>query len=490
METHWGVFVVLVIIFIAIAIWTTDIGKISVLRWNKSNYGLSINTINSKYASVWTNSNKKIDNERSLDYIASAIIKISLPDTKEITGNDTEEVIFMGTIKGKDDALLAYRDGRLVDKIEFTNLSDSSATTYAAVAIDLNNDGLDDLIIARSNGVKLYLQKGNNKFIVKEILPKSDDTIPVSLAVSDLNNDGEADLYVSNFSHPNNIMAYKFGENPHVKNKILYQKNGKWVDITNEVGGNTYTAAFINLNSDKLADLIVADSSGLDVYKNNKGRFKKVDIVGKNTMITDMRERKAQLHLNVDNDTFEKTTYTHTTDTKNPSYEYKYILRNDGDFKFVNISENTKDVIKNNPIDTPNVGQNIYTRVPGMISSKNVGAMRANASSKQNASLGNKGINDDPLLSNSVHKFGILVRPDINSANKSNMELTLPANVNSKIATTSQTQNNAKISTIGMYTPSADGISSGGVISHSSSKKINDYDTAAALFGEYENKPY
>ncbi len=214
METHWSVFVVLIIIFIVIAIWTTDIGKISVLRWNKYNYGLSINTINSKYAPIWTNSNKKImDNERSLDYIASAIIKISLPDTKEITGNDIEEVIFMGTIKGKDDALLAYRDGRLVDKIEFTNLSDSTATTYAAVAVDLNNDGLDDLIIARSNGVKAYLQKGNNKFIVNEILPKSDETIPISLAVSDLNHDGEVDVYVSNFSHPNNIRTYKFDKN-------------------------------------------------------------------------------------------------------------------------------------------------------------------------------------------------------------------------------------------------------------------------------------
>ena len=76
---------------------------------------------------------------------------------------DGREEIFVGGGAGQPDALLALEDGRLVDRIAGTGLSSLEAT-YGSCAIDLDGDGDVDLVVARNDGVTLYLNDGGGRF--------------------------------------------------------------------------------------------------------------------------------------------------------------------------------------------------------------------------------------------------------------------------------------------------------------------------------------
>ena len=72
-----------------------------------------------------------------------------------------------------------------------------------AELIDIDNNGYSDLIVAREDGVMMYLNRGNGKFDIRRLLDKSTKTIPIALTVSDYNKDGNVDIYVSQSVNPN-----------------------------------------------------------------------------------------------------------------------------------------------------------------------------------------------------------------------------------------------------------------------------------------------
>jgi len=193
--------------------------------------------------------------------------------------------IFVGGGEGQADALLGLSDGRLVDRIAGTGLS-SLRATYGSVAIDLDEDGDVDLIVCRNDGVTLYRNEGGGAFR-GEALPTQlpPDSVPLAVAVSDIDRDGDGDLYVSAFVDFPHFVPATFNVPDHAKRNVLLRNDGdlRFTDITTPVTAskqNTFTSVFVDLDGDRLQDLVVAQNTGqVEILKNlGAGDFESVPL--------------------------------------------------------------------------------------------------------------------------------------------------------------------------------------------------------------------
>ncbi|MBH0207960.1 MAG: CRTAC1 family protein [Nitrospira sp.] len=195
----------------------------------------------------------------------------------DVEGDGTFEV-FVGGGEGQRDALLSYRDGRLVNIEPGTGLSKNSAT-YGSTAIDLDADGDTDLLVAREDGVYLYLND-RGRFQERRIpvdLPV--DSVPFAVAVSDIDHDGDGDLYISVFVNANTFRSATFNDPTHAKPNRLLLNNGDltFTDITASSGTaskqNTFLSVFVDLDSDGWQDLVVSQNTGaVEIFRNMKDR--------------------------------------------------------------------------------------------------------------------------------------------------------------------------------------------------------------------------
>ena len=268
--------------------------------------------------------------------------------------NDGDEYIFVGGGQDQDDALLLYENGKLINKIQDTNLSSKSAT-YGAVSLDLDKDGFSDLIVARENGVTLYKNNKNGMFQKRIILPKQEKTIPIGLAISDYDKDGNVDIYISQFMNKKNFVPNKPNAlQHHAKNVLLKgDDNLQFIDVTKKTasGGkwNTFTGAFIDLDNDTYPDLVLASDAGrVEILKNNKTNFKNMD--NPSGIGYWMGIASGDYDADGDEDLF-LTNLGNTVTLKDigrgdlHKNQYKdqninhILLRNDGNFKFTDVTE-------------------------------------------------------------------------------------------------------------------------------------------------------
>jgi hypothetical protein len=200
----------------------------------------------------------------------------------DIDGDNKNE-FFIGGGEGQDDALFSFQNGELVDIIAGTNLSNKTAT-YGATSIDIDNDDDVDLIIARNDGVYIYLNnKGvfsENKLVIN--LPK--DSVPFAVAVSDIDHDGDGDLYISTFVDFPHFKSATFNNPNHAKPNLMLLNEGnlKFVDITESSKTaskqNTFQSVFVDLNNDGWDDLVASQNTGeVEIFQNLKNKtFKRV----------------------------------------------------------------------------------------------------------------------------------------------------------------------------------------------------------------------
>lgn len=282
-------------------------------------------------------------------FLASAVIEI---------GNKTH--IFLGGGQDQDDVLLIYDNEtkQFNNVIDSTNLNKKTSATYCAVAFDMNNNGLDDLIVGREDGITLYLQNNSKKFKAHKIF-SSDDRVPLALSVSDYNKDGKPDIYISFFTRINKYKGTIFNDPTHDRENVLLKNtsNGNevsFVDVTKETNSagsnNTFTSAFVDLNNNGWPDLVLSNDSGyVEILKNNKGKFESfnaypqlgnwmglgVGDINNNgyqdlfltNIGTDMLRAKVSVG---DLKLGQKQTFSHV------------LLRNDGDYKFKDVLDEKK----------------------------------------------------------------------------------------------------------------------------------------------------
>ncbi|MFV1872495.1 MAG: CRTAC1 family protein [Oleiphilus sp.] len=195
----------------------------------------------------------------------------------DVDGDGKLEV-FVGGSNNQADALLSYQDGGLKNVIAQTGLSSLSAT-YGSASIDIDNDADIDLIVARENGLYLYV---NNlgKFTARRIpLNLAEDAVVFGIAISDIDHDGDADLYLSVFVDFAAFQSGVFNDPKHAKPNIMLLNNGdlSFTDITESSGTsgkqNSFLSVFTDLDKDGWQDLVVSQNTGeVEIFRNNQNR--------------------------------------------------------------------------------------------------------------------------------------------------------------------------------------------------------------------------
>jgi len=226
--------------------------------------------------------------EQSIDFVPSYDKTQTLPFTAsaviDIDGDGIEEVFLGGGIH-QADAFYQFKDGRFVDITDQTTWSKTTPDkTFGSVALDLDNDGDTDMLIARQSGVWRYDNTDGKFSGIKLDLDFDPKSVPLSVAVSDLNRDGLFDMYVAGY------IARKHVEGETIFNKVyggvsalyLNKGNNAFENITKASGlyyqHNTFQGIFIDVDGDSLEDLVVAHDTGTVKTWKNLGGLKFQDM--------------------------------------------------------------------------------------------------------------------------------------------------------------------------------------------------------------------
>ncbi|MCR9145100.1 MAG: CRTAC1 family protein [bacterium] len=214
----------------------------------------------------------RFDDTNSFPFLGAAVI--------DVDGSQNGSEIFLGGGAGQPDALFRFENGVFRDISSEAGLSQIAKTgaTYSVLSLDLDRDGDVDLLVTRDDGLFL-LTNTKGVFTSQEIpLELEAHTIPLQVAATDLNGDGWADLYVSTFVAPSHFRTATYNDPTHGRKNLLLLNRGrnKFRDITDASGiavrQNTFLSAFVDLNGDRRADLVVAENTGrVRIFKNMGG---------------------------------------------------------------------------------------------------------------------------------------------------------------------------------------------------------------------------
>lgn len=157
----------------------------------------------------------------------------------------------------------------------FTDITDSSGlyykhNTFQGVFVDLDNDGLEDLVVAHDTGqIRTWKNLGNNKFKNMPNPNSEQYSYPMGIAVSDYNNDGLVDLFFSNVgtTAPNFLVKGDLREDQVFNKKwIMFENKGNFTfeDVAQQSKVADYEfswgAIFEDFNLDGLDDLVVSEN--------------------------------------------------------------------------------------------------------------------------------------------------------------------------------------------------------------------------------------
>lgn len=135
--------------------------------------------------------------------------------------NDGVDEIFVGGGEGQQDGLFMYKNGTFSNIIEASKITQTS-TTYGSFVIDVENDGDADIFIARNDGLYLAKNSGSGVFETKKLAVTFEkNTLPLSIAGGDVNNDGILDLYISTFVDAATMRTAVFHDSVHAKANML-----------------------------------------------------------------------------------------------------------------------------------------------------------------------------------------------------------------------------------------------------------------------------
>jgi len=200
------------------------------------------------------------DKTRTLPFAAGAIVDID---------NDGVEEIFLGGGIDQQDAIYRYENEQFTDITSKTGWTkETPDKTFSAVSLDLDRDGDNDMLVTRQSGVYLY-RNNNAQFDVQKLeLDIDAETVPLSVAIGDINKDGLYDLYVSGyiareFVQGETIFNLEYGG---VSGLFLNKGDDQFDNITEAAGmayqHNTFQSVFIDVDQDDLVDLVVAHDTG------------------------------------------------------------------------------------------------------------------------------------------------------------------------------------------------------------------------------------
>jgi hypothetical protein len=177
-------------------------------------------------------------------------------------------------------------DGTLRD-VSAQSGSDWLDPSRSALALDLDNDGDQDLVVLSTSRMLLMENGGGAKFTLKNTVALHGT--PFSAAAADYDNDGDLDLYVCNygdlwggFGDLDERFPLPYHDANNGGANALYKNEGGWVmkDVTEEVGMDvnnrrwSLSCAWEDFDRDGDQDLYVANDFGRNnLFRNDGGRF-------------------------------------------------------------------------------------------------------------------------------------------------------------------------------------------------------------------------
>lgn len=198
----------------------------------------------------------------------------------DLTGNGLDDIVLGGS--NEHSTTILYQFSPKVFTIDSLTFKDDKKYHDAGIIIeDVNNDGLNDIIIASGGNDKraanyylprCYFNEGNKKFR-KEIIPINNQSSSVVLKT----NYNNKDLYFFG----GRITPQKYPENP--QSFILTYKDNQWIDLTEELLpdlknlGMVTDAIWVDYNNDSLIDLIVVGEYMPPIFFKNTGDFFKME---------------------------------------------------------------------------------------------------------------------------------------------------------------------------------------------------------------------
>lgn len=206
----------------------------------------------------------------SLPFLASAII--------DIDGDGVEE-LFLGGSQNTSDGIFEFKDGQLVAIDNAYGLTKGNVASYGSVVLDIDGNGSQDLLVAREDGIWLHRNEDGRFSSEKLDAVMPDDTIPLSIAVADLNRDGAFDMYVAGYIRHDLVEGQNLFREGYGGSSRLFINNGDntFADKTESSGltykHNTFQSVFIDVDLDGLEDLIVAHDTGHVVTWRNIGNM-------------------------------------------------------------------------------------------------------------------------------------------------------------------------------------------------------------------------
>ncbi len=230
-----------------------------------------------RFAQVELDFTHRADLERSLPFMASAAV--------DLDGDGTDEV-FLGGGRGQKDGLFRFENGAFASissQYSLPVFEDDAA--MGAAAIDIDDDGRPELFVARESGIWLYHHTATG-FEAKLLgtMPRK-NTVPLSIALGDVNGDGWVDFYVSGYIRNDLVEGTTIFNQAYGGYSGLFVNMGenKWRDETIEAGlfrqHNTFNAIFVDLDNDLDSDLVIAQDTGhVEMYANDgKGAFSPIE---------------------------------------------------------------------------------------------------------------------------------------------------------------------------------------------------------------------
>lgn len=196
----------------------------------------------------------------------------------DLTGDGIDE-LFLGGGRLQDDQFFQFKDGKFVE-MDISLGKEIQDATHGAAHLDIDNDGDVDLFTARESGVWVHTNNGNNTFSQQKLSPSmAENTVPLSIALGDVNKDGWVDLYISGYIKNELVEGTTIFVKPYGGYSQLLLNNGDntWADVTEAAGllrqHNTFTAVFVDLDNDHDSDLVIAQDTGVIEMYENTGSF-------------------------------------------------------------------------------------------------------------------------------------------------------------------------------------------------------------------------